>query len=468
MSAPLLWIIFPILIGIFSLILVEERITAIVGGVVAVALAVLALFLPIDQAMLIGSVSLKVSTSLSFLGRSLVLLPATAPLLALIFGMCAIWFFGAEAASVARRLIPLGLIITGLLVASIAVQPFLYASLLIETAVLVAVLLLAEPGEVPGRGLLRFLVYQTLGMPFILLAGWLLAGVEATPGSLSFTLQSIVMLGLGFAFLLAIFPLYNWIPELMEESSPYAAGFLIWLLPTIVIVFAMGFLDRYAWLRTAPQVNAGLRLAGVVMLVSGAWWAAFERHLGRLMAYTVIAETGFLLLAIGAATAATAGLVFLFLIPRGVGMAIWALGLSILRRENRDFDLASMQGLARSYPFATAGIVLASLSSAGFPLLAGFPARLALWQSLSAQSSATALWFLIGLLGLLVGAVRQMGVLVTQPQDTPERPWKPCEDLIQRGMLGLGVLVLFGLGVFPQSVNFIVLNLPLMFQHLNR
>lgn len=465
MNAPFIWIILPVLFGIFTLILVNEHITAMAGGIAALLLAGLALFLPIDQALLLGPVSLKVSASVSFLGRSLVLPATAAPLLVLIFGMCAVWFFGAEAAGVAGRLVPLGLIITGLLVASLAVQPFLFASLLIETAVLVSVPLLAEPGERPGRGVVRFLVYQTLGMPFILLAGWLLAGVEASPGDVSFTVESTVMLGLGFSFLLAVFPLYNWIPELMEESSPYAAGFLIWLLPTIVIVFAMSFLDRYAWLRSSAQIVAGLRLAGVVMLVTGAWWAAFERHLGRLMAYTAIAETGFLLLALAAAAGPTASLVFLFLVPRGLGMAIWALGLTILRRENRGFEVASMQGLARTYPFASAGIILAALSSAGFPLLAGFPPRLALWQSLSSQSSAAAVWFLIGLLGLLVGAVRQLAVLVSQKQDAP---WKSSEDFIQRGMLGIGVLGLFILGIFPRLVSFIVENLPLMFQHLNR
>lgn len=465
MSAPFLWIIIPILVGLFSFMLVSEHATAITGGGVALFLAVLALVLPIDQALLIGPFSLKVATSVSFLGRSLVLSPATAPLLALIFGMCAMWFFGAEAAGVAARLVPLGLIITGLLVASIAVQPFLFASLLIQTAVLVSVPLLAEPDEKPGQGLIRFLIYQTLGMPFILLAGWLLAGVEASPGDLSFTIQSTVMLGLGFAFLLAIFPLYNWIPQLMEESSPYVAGFLIWLLPTTVLIFGMSFLDRYAWLRTSAQITTGVRLVGLIMLVSGAWWAAFERHLGRLMAYTAIAETGFLLLALGLATPGSASLIFLFLIPRGLGMAVWALSLSIVRRGKASFEFSSVQGLARSYPFASAGIVLAALSSAGFPLLGGFPARLALWQGVSAQSTATAVWFVIGLLGLLVGAVRQLAALVA-PQE--EQPWSSHEDMVQRAMLGLGILGLFLLGIFPQVTGFLLQQLPLMFQHLNR
>ena len=79
----------------------------------------------------------------------------------------------------------------------------------------------------PGRGVVRFLIYQTLAMPFILLAGWLLAGVEASPGDLALTAQSAAMLGMGFAFLLAIFPLYNWVPLLIEETSPYHC----WLSP---------------------------------------------------------------------------------------------------------------------------------------------------------------------------------------------------------------------------------------------
>ena len=465
MSAPFLWIIIPILVGGFCFLLVSEHATAMAGGVAALLLAGLALFLPIDEAMRIGPLSLKVAASVSFLGRSLALPPATAPLLALIFGMCALWFFGAEAAGVAGRLVPLGFMITGLLVASLAVQPFLFASLLIETAVLLAVPLLSGAEERPGQGVIRFLIYQTLGMPFILFAGWLLAGVEASPGDLSFTVQSTVMLGLGFAFLLAIFPLYNWMPRLMEESPPYIAGFLIWLLPTTAIVFAMSFLDRYAWLRTSTQIIGGLRLTGLVMLVSGAWWAAFERHFGRLMAYTTIAETGFLLLALSLGSGASASLVFLLLIPRGLGMAIWALSLSVLRQSDRTFKFASMQGLARTYPLASAGVVLAALSSAGFPLLAGFPARLGLWEGLAGESSAAAIWFLIGLLGLLIGAVRQLAVLVIQ---TEEQPWRLGETLLQRGMLGIGVLGLFLLGIFPQSIAFLVQRLPEMFQHLNR
>jgi NADH:ubiquinone oxidoreductase subunit 2 (subunit N) len=464
MNAPLLWIIIPILMGGFALMLLNERTTAVFGGSISLILAGLAFFLPIDEALALGPVSLKIASSVSFLGRSLVLSASDAPLLVIIFGMCALWFFGAEAAGVANRLIPLGLIITALLVAAIAVQPFLFASLLIEMAVLVAVPLLSPLEKKPGLGVIRFLIFETLGMPFILFAGWLLAGVEASPGDLSLTVQSTVMLGLGFAFLLAIFPLYNWIPLLLEESSPYVVGFLLWLLPTIIVIFGMSFLDRYAWLRTSAQVITGLRVVGLLMLVTGGMWAAFQQHVGRIMAYTTIAETGFLLLAVSLAVGTSADLVFLFLIQRGLSLAVWALSLSIIKMNEERLRFSAIQGIAHTYPLAAAGLILSTLSNAGFPLLAGFPPRLALWEGLAHESAAVAIWYLIGLLGLLVGAVRMMAVLIMEKE---ESPWSLKESLVQRGMIAAGILGLFILGLVPQVMGSFVEALPLMFTHLN-
>jgi NADH-quinone oxidoreductase subunit N len=336
--------------------------------------------------------------------------------------------------------------------------------LLIEMAVLAAVPLLSPAGERPGPGVIRFLTYQTLGMPFILFAGWLLAGVEASPGDLALTIQSTVVLGLGFAFLLAIFPLNDWIPRLMEECNPYVAGFLLWLLPNTIVIFGMSFLDRYAWLRTSPQVMAGLRGIGLLMLISGALWCLFEEHLGRMMAYAVIAETGFLILGLSMTIENNADFVFVFLIPRGLGLAVWALSLSVLRTSGPGMDFSATQGLAREFPWACTGVVLSMLSSAGFPLLAGFPPRFALWVGLAQDSTVAAALCFLASLALMAGAVRQLAVLFARKQEAQAAK----ENLLQQGMLGLGILGLFLLGLFPQTADFVVGELPFMFQHLTR
>ena len=77
MNAPTLWIIFPIALGFLLLFFNNQRILSLLGGSVAVALALIAQFVPIEEALKVGSFSLRIDSALNILGRSLVL-PATA------------------------------------------------------------------------------------------------------------------------------------------------------------------------------------------------------------------------------------------------------------------------------------------------------------------------------------------------------------------------------------------------------
>jgi len=110
-------------------------------------------------------------------------------------------------------------------------------------------------------------------------------------------------------------------------------------------------------------------------------------------------------------------------------------------------------------------LILAHLSVAGLPLLAGFPIRLALWEGLASQSLSVAFWFLIGILGLLTGAIRTLAVLVIAP---PGTSWELRERWGSGIMIGLGVIALFILGIFPQTFRFLLINLPAMFEHLGK
>lgn len=447
------------------LLFLRERISPLIAGTVASILALTALIIPIDTALLLGSISLKISPSIQFFGRSFSLSNADGSLLAVIYGLAALWFFGTEASGSANRFVSFGLMIVALLTASIAVEPFLFAALLLEMAAMLVIPLLIPPTQKPSRGVVRFLIYQTLAMPFILFSGWMLAGVEASPGDINTTVQAGTMLGLGFAFLLGVFPLYNWIPMITEDSPPYVVGFLLWALPTFIVVFALGFLDRYTWVRTSPQLSGAIQLAGIFMVASGGVFAALQRHIGRMMGYAAIAETGLLMLAMGMQSAEIVNVSFLLLIPRGLELAVWALALSIIKRKAPTLQFNEVQGLARSYPVATTAIILSHLSMTGFPLLAGFPPRLALWQELAGQSLPTSFWVFFGMLGLLFAATRTLAVFVMAGGNNV---WKLSESWVQMTMLGLGMIGLFILGMFPQVLQPFLINLPALFNHLGQ
>lgn len=465
MSAPVIWILIPFISGILILLFFSERYSSLAGGSVSIMLALIALIFPIDTALLLGSISLKISSSVQFFGRSFALTPADGPLLVIIYGLSALWFFGTHASGIANRFVSLGLMIVALLTASIAVEPFLFAALLLEIAAMLVIPLLVLPFQKPGRGVVRFLIYQTLAMPFILFSGWMLAGVEASPGNIGTTTQVGIMLGLGFAFLLGVFPLYNWIPMLMEEASPYATGFLLWALPTFTVIFALGFLDRYTWIRNSPQLSSAIQYAGVFMVVSGGFFASLQRHIGRMMGYAAIVETGLLILAMSLKSLEVVNITFLLLIPRGFVLALWALSLSIIKREAYSLRFSEIQGLARTYPLAVAALVLAHLSMTGFPLLVGFPSRIALWQELAGQSLTIAFWMIMGMFGLLIAAVRTLAVFVMAEEG---KAWALNESWIQMIMLGVGASGLFILGIFPQILQPLLTDLPALFNHLGQ
>jgi formate hydrogenlyase subunit 3/multisubunit Na+/H+ antiporter MnhD subunit len=466
MTAPLVWIISPLVFAAFLLILPRERWITFLGTAFSVLLAGLAYWLPPDSAQRLGSISLRIDSTLSLFGRQISLTSADQTVLILAYSVAAFWFFGTLASGSARRIVPLGLGVIALLVASLAVQPFLYAALIIEMAVLISVPMLAETGQKPGRGLLRFLIYQTLAVPFILFAGFLLSGVETGPADLALIAQAIVFLALGFAFLLSIFPLYTWIPLLAEESLPYTVGFILAIFPTFSLIFGLSFIDRYSWLRDSDSLFEVLRYAGLVMVVSAGIWAAFQRHLGRIFAYAAVAETGISLLAFSLPDQ-QAGLQILFylLVPRALAFAIWTLSITILKTQAPELKFSSLQGLAHQFPVAATGVVLANLALAGTPLFASFPVRQVLWEKMAVQSLPAAIWFGVASLGLWIGALRSLAVLTMAPENTA---WKSRESWSQRLLIGIGLLALFILGLFPQWAQPLLANLPAMFEHLGK
>lgn len=252
---------------------------------------------------------------------------------------------------------------------------------------------------------------------------------------------------------------------LMDEASPYVTGFLLWALPTFTVIFALGFLDQYTWIRNTPLLLNSIQFAGVFMVASGGFFAAVQRHIGRMLGYAAIAEVGLVIIAMSLKSVELVNVTFLLLIPRGLELAVWALALSIIKRKAYSLRFNELQGLARSYPLAVTALILAHLSMTGFPLLAGFPSRIALWQELASQSLTISLWTFLGLLGLLVAAIRTLAVFVMAEQETP---WVIKESWVQMGMLGLGMLGLFILGIFPQALQPFLVNLPALFDHLGQ
>ena len=465
MNSAYIWIFFPGLVA-FGLLLLYKRETlvAILGTLVTAGLAGLAAWLPAQEQIFVWRWVLPFSDTFIFFGRRFVLSEVDRPSLIIIYLTAALWFGAVPIARPVKLFVPLGLAMVALLVAAIAVEPFLFAAVIIEIAVLVSIPFLSPPGKKSGRGALRYLSFQTIGMPFILISGFMLTGFEVSPGDQEFAIIAIAILAIGFALLLGVFPFHTWIPMLAQESHPHSTAFVLLLLPVAVSLLGLGFLDRFVWLRDAPNTSLILLTVGALMIVTGGIWASVERHLARMMGFALILDIGFSLLALGLAGGGGSdlyrGLFFTGMIPRGLSLGVWSLALASLIGRVEGLKLDNIRSIGRKYPVISISMMLAIFSLAGVPLLASFSMRLGVIEGLSVTAPQFAMWAIIGSLGLLVGGIR---TLISIVSGTDETGWELNESRMLIIYLSIGVIGILILGIFPNLFFQSLVNLPASF-----
>ncbi len=451
MTAPTIWIISPLIVAMLIYILRRNQVlTTIIAVLFTLGLAILAWQIEIGEIIILGPFAIKINPQLMVAGRSFVIPNTQQPILVLFFGMLAFWFSGLLAVPILPIFTSIGLAIGAIFIAALAVQPFLYAALLIEIAVLLSVVVLSPVEKPINRGVMRYLTYQTLGMLFILIAGWVLGGVEARGENIDNIIRAAVFLGFGFALLLAVFPLHTWIPMLTENAHPYIAAFVLSMLLSVVAFFSLDFIERYPWLQESLNIFQILRFVGAITILIAGIWASFQRHLGRIMGFALMLEVGRILMTISLPQGGPELNIGLF-IPRVLSLGIWALALTLIDARTGSLRFNAVQGVARQFPITGAGLIVAQFSFAGIPLLAGFPIYYVLWGQLADIGWWFIAFSLLGSLGLTFSTLRSLAVLVMGPE---ELPWRKDEkeNFMAQALLLIGIIAIFLIGIFPQWV----------------
>lgn len=463
MSAPIIYIGFPLAIAFTVWFLRNYRkLCVAIVAISSLLLVLMAFLLPIETLIKIGQWSFELKSELIFFGRKFILNNNDRPFLSLVFLISFFWFFGSRTAGATRLFVPLGLGIIALLVATLAVEPFLYSALLVEMAVLMSIPILIPPGLKPGQGVLRYLIFQSMGMLCILAAGWGATGVETNSADPNVRIFVLATLGLGLALWLAVFPFYTWVPLLVRESHPYVAGFILSLLPTFTLLLVLNFLDGFSWLRNTLELSQVLRLVGTFMVVIGGLWAAFERDLARLLGYGVILENGFAILALSLQNQVGYEAFAFAFFPRMMALALGALTLSIFKQNGIGSRFEDVKGLVRRFPINSYALVFALFALGGLPVLAMFPARQAILENLAKQSLGNTLWVLAGSVGFLISGFRVLAVF----SNSEPGGWAITENWFQLLLLGGGILLLVAIGLFPSFFSPTLLDLLKTFPHL--
>jgi len=446
MPAPLLFILLPFAaaVGVYAL---RSRPWAEAGAAAGVAalFALFALFLPLQAPPFLRD-------SLSVLGRTFIWQEADRLALGSAYGLSALIFLAAGLWPQGRFFLPAGVAALGLLAAALFVRPFLYAAIFVQLAAALTVFMLADERHPVTAGPLRFLVYTSLGVPFVLFAAWLIDASVAAPEDPTLLPRAALLLGGGLAFFLAVFPFHSWLPILTSYSPPLATTFIIAVMRAPVIFLLLRLLETYPWLRQNPLVFPALSGAGVLMAIVGALFVFGQQNWGRSVGYALLIEIGATLLAVGLGTRAGLGAMLAVFTLRGLSLLIWATAVDQLRRvaASGEADFASLRGVGWRYPFAVTAAAMGILSLMGLPLMAGFPAKWALLRLLAEHNPWLALTLLAAMTSVGVVVMRGLAALTTP--DSPTEVIAPQETPLQIVFYSLGVLAILVLGAFPQWI----------------
>ncbi len=272
-----------------------------------------------------------------------------------------------------------------------------------------------------------------------------LAGIAGATSSPLLMLGAMLMLG-GMAFKIGAAPFHMWVPDTYQGAqapfvaflsvAPKAAG-----IAAIAAVF-FGALGGHAsrWL---PAVAA----MSVASMLIGNFLALHQTSARRLLAFSGVAQIGYVLLGLSAGTAnATAMVLFYLAAYVATNLGAFLIVHAVSANEGGD-DLAGFEGLSTRAPWLSAALLLLLLSLAGIPFVVGFWAKLYIF---AAALKADLTWLVVfGAVLAVVGLFYYLRIVKAMYMAKPRRT-EPIRVSPGVAMgIAASVAVAVGAGLWP-------------------
>ncbi len=449
--------------GVLQILRRWTMLMALLATLTALFCGLLVSSAPLREIIPSGAFQIVMAQPLNVLGRVLVIEPVDKLPLTFIYITAAVLFVIAWRLLPHSNFFPAGLAMVAMLAGALLVKQVVYAALLVEMAAILAIFPLHEPvGAHYGRhakGGARYMAYVTLALPGLMVTQLLLELFAIFPNDTGLLQAATVLLGLSFAILLGAVPFQAWLSTVATDGSPPVVTFLFTVNLGTVWFMLLAYLEAYAWLGAQASFGPLFTTVGLLMMIVGGSLAASQRRLGRLVGYATLVDNGAMFLALGTLQVSGVALAVMMLLARPLALGLMTMGLDGLRRlGNGDDTVEVLEGAAWRAPWRTVAFVVGGMAMAGFPLSLNFAAHWGLYRVVSAASVFQAVLALVGCAGVMMGVVGVVRVLLAPlPKSAIQGRQKEDPVVLILIMLLIGVTLL--LGIFPQSVSQIVLQM---------
>jgi NADH-quinone oxidoreductase subunit N len=200
----------------------------------------------------------------------------------------------------------------------------------------------------------------------------------------------LVLVFIAIAFKVSAAPFHFWTPDVYDGSPSVFTSFMATIVKAAgFIAFIRLFDNKYVELGLSWRII--LPLVIIATLLVGNITAIFQQSVKRMMAYSSIAQAGFMLFAVFAENDMAKEGILIYTVAYSVA----TIGIFAVLEKMEDISLAGYNGLAKKHPLLAATNTIFLLSLTGIPLTAGFFAKYYMLLSVIKYGGSTVTWLVI-------------------------------------------------------------------------
>ncbi len=271
--------------------------------------------------------------------------------------------------------------------------------------------------------------------------------VSGSPDKPVFFIAALVLVLVGFGFKISAVPFHFWAPDVYEGSPTPVAGFLSTASKAAGFAVLLRVLFG-AFPNLATIWTLLIAILATASMFVGNLLALAQRNIKRLLAYSSIAQAGYILIGVAANSQfGASGAVYYLLAYLVTNLAAFGI-VTVVGRSLGSDEISAYAGLSRRSPGLALALLAALLSLGGIPPFAGFFGTLLVFGSAIQQGM---LWLaLVGIANSIIGLyyyLMVLKVIYVYRSEEEARPlvsvpgWKVALILCVAGVVTLGVLL---------------------------
>ncbi len=263
---------------------------------------------------------------------------------------------------------------------------------------------LLRTGERSAEAAVKFVLLGAMSSAILLYGFALLYGLTGTTdltgiatsikngvqnGNVLVLIASVLILA-GFGFKISAVPFHMWAPDIYEGApTPATAFFSVGSkaagFAAMLRVFITGGLGQV----NLTSLTTIVSIIAVLSMTLGNFVAAVQTNVKRMMAYSSIAQAGYIIMGFAASLSgqnsdASSAVLFFILVYVITNLGAFA-GIIALANATGGEKIEDFRGLAKRAPLLSAGTALCLLSLAGIPPTAGFVSKLFIFTAVWGQ-----------------------------------------------------------------------------------